>query len=284
MSSHKFMIRKNRERSEYSFANINFLGRCNLDCFFCLGKDLEEEFSKYNQLDTPPSELPNLDEFLDLCDACGVKNIYITGQNTDSLLYRHLDKLIEYLQEDRDFKVGLRTNGLLAKRKINTINKCRKSISYTLLTLDPETMQKITGVRIIPDFDYIFRNVTIPQRVATVVTTYNVDEILDLIKFISKYPQIRYFQIRRISTDTREEELREHIEIFEEFYERVRKEFPQVGEFEKAPILDIFGVKTCFWRTVATSVNSLNYFSNGVISDEYFIIEGYLKNKDKYLK
>ncbi len=277
------MIRKNRKRSKYSFANINFLGKCNLDCFFCLGKDLEKEFSKYNQLNTPPSELPNLDEFLNLCKELNIENIYITGQNTDSLLYRHLDELIDYLQEKWNFKVGLRTNGLLAKRKINTINKCKKSISYTLLTLDPEIMEKITGVGIIPDFDYIFRNVKIPQRVATVVTTYNVDEILDLIKFVSKYPQIRYFQVRRISTDTRYDEMKEHIEAFENFYEKIKQKFPQVDEFEKSPILDIYGVRTSFWRTVETTVNSLNYFSNGVISKEYFIIEGYLKYKEKYL-
>lgn len=278
------MIRKNRDRSEYSFANINFLGRCSLDCLFCLGKDLKEEFSKYNQLDTPPSKLPNLDKFLDLCKEHNIKSIYLTGQNTDSLLYKHLDELVNYLQEDRNFKVGLRTNGLLAKRKISTINKCKKSISYTMLTLNPKTMETITGVRAIPDFDYIFQNVIIPQRVATVVTTQNVDEILGLVNFVAKYPQVKYFQIRRISTDTREQEMKPHIEAFEEFYERVKKEFPQIGEFEKSPILDIYGVKTSFWRTVETSVNSLNYFSNGVISDWYFIIEGYLKNRAEYLK
>ncbi len=273
------MIRKNRNRGRYSFANINLLGKCNLDCFFCLGKDLEEEFLKYNSLDTPPSRLPNLAEFLALCKRQSVRNIYITGQNTDPLLYRHLDELIDYLQRE-GFMAGLRTNGLLAHRKIATINRCRKSVSYTMLTLNEETMQEITGVRKIPYFDYIFRNVTIPQRVATVVTTQNVDEILDLIMFVSQYPQIGYFQVRRISTDTREKEMMEHIEAFEKFYERVRKKFPQVDEFERSPILDIYGVKVSFWRTVETSVNSLNYFSNGVLSREYFIIEGYLKNKN----
>ena len=39
------------ERSPYSFANINFLGKCNLDCDFCLGKDLEDEFNRYNDMD-----------------------------------------------------------------------------------------------------------------------------------------------------------------------------------------------------------------------------------------
>lgn len=35
------------------------------------------------------------------------------------------------------------------------------------------------------------------------------------------------------------------------------------------------------WRTVETSVNSINYFTDGTISDEYFIVEGYLKENDE---
>lgn len=41
---------KNRERDDFSFANINLLGKCNVDCFFCLGKDIENELSCHNQL------------------------------------------------------------------------------------------------------------------------------------------------------------------------------------------------------------------------------------------
>ena len=36
-------ITKNRNRKEYSFANINLLGNCNANCYFCLGKDIQEE-------------------------------------------------------------------------------------------------------------------------------------------------------------------------------------------------------------------------------------------------
>jgi hypothetical protein len=31
--------------------------------------------------------------------------------------------------------------------------------------------------------------------------------------------------------------------------------------------------------TVRTSVNNYNYFTDGTVSDEYFVIEGYLKNR-----
>lgn len=38
-------------------------------------------------------------------------------------------------------------------------------------------------------------------------------------------------------------------------------------------------MEVVFWRTIKTSVNSLNYFIDGVVSDLYFVVEGYLKNR-----
>lgn len=274
------MINKNYNRSKYTFANINLLGSCNLDCFFCLGKDLEQEFSKYNQLTTRIPNLPNLNKFLNLCVEEKIKKIYITGQNTDSLLYQYLYNLINYLQERWKFKVGLRTNGLLVAKKIETINKCKGTVSTTMLTFNPDTMYKITKSKIIPNFHWIFTNISAPQRVATVFTLQNKDEILNLIKFVSNYPQVKYFQIRRISTDTRYNSLKEHIEAFELFIDEVIKpNFKQIGTYEKSHIFDVYGVPTTIWRTVQTTANSINYFSNGVISKEYFIIEGYKGNR-----
>ena len=42
----KIPISKNRCREKYTFANINLLGACNANCYFCLGKDIAE----YNML------------------------------------------------------------------------------------------------------------------------------------------------------------------------------------------------------------------------------------------
>jgi len=41
---------KNRTRDKYTFANINLLGKCNVDCFFCLGKDIEQLLSQQSQM------------------------------------------------------------------------------------------------------------------------------------------------------------------------------------------------------------------------------------------
>ena len=40
------MINKNRNRGKFTFANINLLGKCNADCYFCLGKDIADELRK----------------------------------------------------------------------------------------------------------------------------------------------------------------------------------------------------------------------------------------------
>lgn len=279
LSTEQSLVRKNYDKGAYSFANINMLGPCNLDCFFCLGKDLPE-VGVENQLRDHFSEWRGLGRYLDQCKSYGIQNIYLTGFNTDPLIYRHLEELVDYLQDQAGFCVGIRTNGVAAKNKIDIINRCRKSVSYTLLSRSPAVLEQIAGRAVIPDFDSVFRGVQIPQRVATVVTRQNKDEVLDLIEFTSRYPQIKYFQVRRVSTETRFDRLRGDILAFEELLEEVRgKGFSQSGDFEKAPIFNIYGVPVTFWRTVETSVNSINYFTNGVMSDQYFVVDGYKKSQ-----
>jgi molybdenum cofactor biosynthesis enzyme MoaA len=273
---------KNYDRSSYSFTNINLLGPCNLDCFFCLGKDVTADLEGQNQLNSHFSEWINFQTYLKKTKEAEISNFYLTGFNTDPLLYRYLGELIDYLQDQEGFNVGIRTNGLGAEKKINEINRCKKSISWTLLTLDSEKAKAITGNPKISNFDKLFQAVEIPQRVATVVSRQNVDEVLDLIKFTSLYPQIKYFQVRKMATDTRYEILRDDMLAFDNLLETVSNEYAQVGEFEKAPIFNIFGMPVTFWKTIETSVNSSNYFTNGVMTGGYFIVEGYERNKDWY--
>lgn len=55
----------------------------------------------------------------------------------------------------------------------------------------------------------------------------------------------------------------------------------KTGEFYLADQYNLFGKEINFWRTVETNINSLNYFTDGTCSDEYFIVEGYLKYYNK---
>jgi hypothetical protein len=86
--------------------------------------------------------------------------------------------------------------------------------------------------------------------------------------------------MRRISTDTRLEQLTVDIQLFEIFYQNFIQDNAgnALPDLYGAQRFQLYGKEIVFWRTVETSVNSLNYFTDGTCSDEYFIVEGYLKH------
>ena len=274
----EIQINKNRKREQFTFANINLLGKCNANCYFCLGKDISGELEGKNQLNTHFSEWKNFDKFLQTCKETGVKKLYLTGQTADGLQYHYLREIIDYLQSD-GFLVGVRTNGLLAEAKMDCIKAMKDEIAYSIHTLKPEVNKTIMGFSRIPDWDKIIPMSGDNVRVSIVLCRYNIEEFDDLIKYISKFDNVRYIQVRRISTDTRYDLLKEDISLYEQFYNKFAEEHQadRISDFYLAQRYMLHGKEVNFWRTVETSVNSLNYFTDGTCSDEYFIVEGYLK-------
>lgn len=270
-------IIKNRNRNPYSFANINLLGHCNANCYFCLGKDISEKIDSEDQANIYFSDWKNFDKFILNCKELNIKKIYLTGQNIDSLQYKYFEELRQYLQ-GLGFLFGIRTNGYLLEEKLSSVLLCNDEIGLTINSLVPETNHIIMGRHDIPKW-----NILIPQlkncRVSLIPNRYNISEIPQIIQYISNFKNVKYIQVRRISTDTRLDLLTPDIEIFEKFYEEIKKKYTQDGEFNLSQKFIINDMPIYFWRTVETSVNSINYFTNGVLSDEYFIIEGYLKNE-----
>lgn len=274
-------INKNRKREVFTFANINLLGKCNANCYFCLGKDISKELEGKNQLNVHFSEWKNFDKFLATCKQTGVKKLYLTGQTADGLQYKYLQEIIDYLQEN-GFLVGVRTNGLLAEAKMDCIQSMKDEIAYSIHTLKPDVNKAIMGFTKIPNWDKIIPASGDNVRISIVLCRYNIDEFDDIIKYISKFDNVRYIQVRRISTDTRYELLKEDISLYEQFYNKFAKEHQteRISDFYLAQRYMLYGKELNFWRTVETSVNSLNYFTDGTCSDEYFIVEGYLKYMD----
>ena len=267
---------KNRQREKYSFANINLLGLCNADCYFCLGKDIPQELAGKNQLAVPFVDWKNFEKFLFVCEQEQVRKLFLTGQTADGLQYKFLDELVDALQ-DKGFEVGVRTNGYLAKKKLAAIQKMQGEIGYSLHSIRPETNLQIMGRKDLPDWETIIPASGSNVRVSIVLNRYNIEEFDEIVKYIAKFPNVRYIQVRRISTDTRLALLQEDIEAFENFYTKFTATHTQIGNYFKAQQFQVEGKEIVFWRTVETSVNSLNYFTDGTISDEYFIVEGYLK-------
>jgi len=133
--------------------------------------------------------------------------------------------------------------------------------------------------RDIPDWDTLIPQIRNP-RVAIVVNRYNVHEFFDILKYLSKFSNIKYVQARRISTDTRYELFKPDLAVYEDLFEQVRRDWKEhyLGDFYHAEQYEMYGHQVNFWRTVQTSVNSINYFTDGTLSDNYFVIEGYKEN------
>ena len=273
---------KNWDRSAPSFANINVLGKCNADCYFCLGKDIDPIFSNQNQMRDHFSTWKKFDEFLDTCKQRNIPNIYLTGQNTDALMYRYLGEILDYVQ-GQGFKMGLRTNGFLAPKKMDAIAKCIANPGFSIHTRDFDTQQLMMGKSPMPDWEKILTEVD-HCRVSIVASKYNVAEIPEMLEWLGNFPSVQYVQIRRICTDSREDFLIEDALCFDRLLVDVVKEHTQVGEFYAAPIYSIAGKDVCFWQTVKTDIDSVNYFTDGTISDEYFVIEGYMRESENFPK
>jgi MoaA/NifB/PqqE/SkfB family radical SAM enzyme len=273
-------FKKNLNREAPVFANINMLGTCNVDCYFCLGKDINDQFKQHNQVKTHFSEWKNFDEFLRKCAVANIKRIYLTGQNTDALVYRYVKDLVPYVQS-RGFDMGLRTNGYLAPRNYPVIQECRRSVGYSIHSLNPETNWKIMRRRDIPDWETIIPNT--PQcRISIVLNRYNEFEFPALLKFAAGFSNVKYIQVRRICTDTREDYLGPDVEVYERVFDYVKARNPVIGHFYSAEVFKMFGKEVCFWRTVKTTIDSFNYYTDGTINDEYFVIEGYMRDAKQF--
>jgi molybdenum cofactor biosynthesis enzyme MoaA len=269
---------KTRDREPPSFANINLLGKCNCNCYFCLGKDIEDICSDQNQLNIHFDEWPKFYDYLFMCSQAGIKKIYITGLNCDSLQYKYLQDLVDTIQR-KGFGIGLRTNGYLAHTHQDTINKCNLETGYTIMSLKPEINRIICGRADLPDWKTLIP-ASNNTRIQIVIGRYNQSEFFDMVRFIKQFSNVPYIQIRKISTDTRLDLLQPDMDAFETLYAWVKKVFPiKERLWGDAETYDILGVNVNFWRTIKTTVNSYNYFTDGTISPEYFILEGYLKNK-----
>lgn len=270
---------KNLDREQkYSFANINLIGKCNADCYFCLGKDIGDVLAKQNQMSTHFSLWNNLDKYLNLCKQYGIKKIYLTGENTDPLIYKYLGELIDYVQS-KDFNVGIRNNGYLALKQIEHINRCKDEIGYSVNAISAKANQHVMGRPDIPDWKSIIP-ITNNPRTSIIVSRYNENEFFDIVKFLSQFDNIRYIQARCIVSETRNEQMIEDQEVFERLHKNVAKNYQLVDTFHGASIYEIHGKKVSFWRNWNTNINSMNYFSDGTISESYFIIGGYLQNQE----
>jgi hypothetical protein len=134
------------------FANIHLSGPCNRACYFCIGQHMMA-LDKFNNLDEWP--LKGLDEFLSKCQENGVREVYLTGTNTEPMLYRHHERLVDTLRWALPgVKVGIRTNGALVPGRM-VLWRLYDKASITICSFDPGIYRKMMGRGVPPNLKWI---------------------------------------------------------------------------------------------------------------------------------
>jgi molybdenum cofactor biosynthesis enzyme MoaA len=237
----------------YDFANILFAGPCNLRCPYCIGRQVEPGLNRNNLNEFP---LRNLERFAALVEQHAIREITLTGTTTDPQLYRHEAHLLAWLRERLpEVRLSLHTNGQLALRKIDVVNRYeRVTVSFPSFTR--ATYQKLTGSTRRPDLAEIMRQARVPVKVSAVLTADNVAEFDD---FLARCHAIgvRRLVFRQLFGQTRQWSV----------FERLT----QTGVYRQNPVYDYGGMEVTYWDFGRTESQSLNLFSNGVISPHYLL-------------
>lgn len=245
------------------FGNIHFSGPCNRSCYFCIGQHMMT-LDPLNNLDKGPLELKGMDEFIDALQLRGIKEINLTGSNTDPLLYHHLSELKGFLRHYiPDLKLGVRTNGVTALNhpEWNIFNKISisfpsfyKSIYRAMMNGDPPPLAKI------------LEQTKVPVKINIVLGRQNCDWT---------HLSEMFGQLLDLGVTT--------VNLREPYGQ------PHIGDpliNSCLPLLinqDTFGMPTymfgrmkiTYWDVHYVEVESVNLYANGIVSTAYPITKGH---------
>lgn len=226
------------------------------------------ELDSMNTLNTPPHLMKNLDKFYDQIEERGIKNLYLTGTNTDPSLYKHHKQLTDIFHGIPGLEIGIRTNGSSNASNLRHYDNG----SLTICSMDYHTNLKMMGGPP-PDLGKIALYANLSKwNINTVLGPDNckLGEVVRLIAMARKYG-ISYINLR-------EPYGQQHIgiKVFEDRYFLG----PQHGTiFEgTVPYWEFDGFRVYYWDVHFVGVNSINLYANGRISSKYSVTKGHSKN------
>jgi len=265
----------------YDFANILLSGPCNLRCPYCIGRQVDPRFNQ-NTLDRFPPR--NLERFLSLLRRHDVRQVVLTGTNTDPQLYPHEARLIALLREQlpsaplkpagqsklaaaqerkgpgshgdaKGVQLSLHTNGQLALKKMAVFNQYDR-VSLSIPSFDPDIYERMTGSRRVPDLARILQEAQVPIKISCILNEHNVaqqDTFLTQCRALG----IRRVVLRQLYGDTR-------------VWDILPGRLP-VRTYRHNLVYDVDGMEVTYWRFEDTTSTSLNLFSDGTISTAYLL-------------
>jgi molybdenum cofactor biosynthesis enzyme MoaA len=152
-------------------------------------------------------------------------------------------------------QISLHTNGQLALDKIDVLNLYDR-VSLSFPSFDPDTYERMTGSRRVPDLAAIVQASRIPVKVSCVVNEHNIEQIDDFLIRCCEIG-IRRLVLRQLYGDMH--------------HWAISTALTPTGIYRGNPVYDYDGMEITYWNFDHTSSTSLNLFADGTISDEYLL-------------
>jgi hypothetical protein len=248
------------------FGNIHLSGPCNAACYFCIGQHMMQ-LDPYNNLNKFP--LDGLEEFVKQCLIHGVRDINLTGTNTDPLLYRHPTQLKDYLLERiPGLVLGCRTNGIAARSHWERWRIFDKA-SISIPSFNPDIYKQIMGVPLdirIQDFAPIERikiNVVLCPE-----TCPKPHENSFQARYADIFTTVEYLSIFPIRVNLREPYGQPHIG------DPLKGVYVRVQDVLGNPTYLVGKALVTYWDVHYTEVESVNLYASGRVSLTYPITKG----------
>lgn len=251
---------------EHWFGNIHLSGPCNRACYFCIGQHMMA-LDALNVLDTWP--LPGISEFVERCAVKGVREINLTGTNTDPLLYRPMGHLAAFIREIMpEVKLGIRTNGALigSRRDWRLFDKASLSIP----SFDVGTYRAMMGSGRPPDLAQVEELSPGMELKINIVlgpenTGDNSDDLWRTLDTITRTSKIRRVNLR-------EPYGQPHIGD-----PMAAQGFKPEGERLGMPfyVWEFGGIDVMYWDVHYVEVESINLYASGRVSEDYPITRGH---------
>jgi hypothetical protein len=239
-----------------SFGNILLSGPCNLACPLCIGAQVHSS-ERLNNLDRWP--LLGLQRFAALLLDRGIREISLTGVDTEPMLYRHGPALLAWLRRTLPgSRISLHTNGTLILRNPALFNSFDRA-TISVPSLVPRTCLAMTGTPRVLDLARIVSIATIPIKVSTLVTRDNADEVPALLR-------------RCCSLGIRRAVLRKPWQVSSPV-DPLPGRSP-VRFFAGNPVFEVEGMEVTIWDFHRTALPCVNLHADGAVDTEYELAGG----------
>jgi len=239
---------------EHAFANILLTGPCNLRCPDCIGGQVRS--ARKSNLHVHP--LAGLQAFETILRDAGIRQVSVTGIDTEPMLYRHTQALVDHLRDQvPGVQLSLHTNGTRVLADLATVHAYDR-VAISVPSLEPATCRAMTGSARVLDLATIRRRVRIPIKLSVLMTEHNRRELPSLLQ------SIRTLGYQRVVLRRRYGEANPFNPL---------SALRPVRSFGGNPVYDLDGLEVTVWDFDNTHLPCVNLFPDGTARGGYLLKE-----------